>query len=372
MTTWRVSQFNELNRIINRYALSHATPFLVKSGADNLSDGCAMISMPLFSLLIPTFNRERLIGATLESVLAQSCEDWELILVDDGSTDGTLEKVEAYRARFGERLRVLQQVNSGPGAARNRGIEAARGRYIAFLDSDDLWFPWTLNFYAQIIEQQNSPAFIAGAPLIFENQAQWDAAVEHPRAAPDLTVAQTTRLEAFADYLASGDVWRWFSVSSFVMRRDLVGDKRFSADQINGEDIDFTLQMGVEPGFVDVQSPPTFGYRRHPESAMANRERTVKGMENLIEKERRGLYPGGVARRRERLEILSRHLRPACLDFLQKGTRAAAWRCYSRTLSWHLLLKRHKFLLGFVLQSLKPARSPLPKSPDAARAGAKL
>lgn len=325
--------------------------------------------MPFFSVLIPTFNRARLIGATLESVLAQTFEDWELIVVDDGSTDETLEIVESYRARFGDRLRVLQQPNSGPGAARNLGIESARGRYIAFLDSDDLWFPWTLNFYAQIAKNQNDPAFIAGAPLIFEDLEEWEEAVKRSAQAPALGAA---RLESFADYLASGDLWRWFSVSSFVMRRDLVGDKRFSSAPINGEDIDFTLQMGVEPGFVDVQAPPTFGYRRHPQSAMSNRERTIKGMENLIKNERDGFYPGGAARKRERLEVLSRHLRPACLEFLQNGARAAAWRCYRRTLNWHLILRRHKFLLGFMVQSLKPARPSSEQSQSAPRAGAKL
>ena len=335
-----------------------------------------------FSVVIPTFNRADLIGATLESVLGQQHDDWEVVVVDDGSSDATLQVVESYQARFGPRLRVIEQPNSGPGAARNRGIEAARGRYIAFLDSDDLWFPWTLDFYAALLQQHDFPAFLAGAPLIFEDARQWQHALALAQTAPasvetssvetavqpavgtavEISVEAAVEISApaaralwFADYLSAGDLWRWFSVSSFVMRRDALGDKRFCALPMNGEDIDFTLQMGVEAGFVDVQAPPTFGYRRHAGSAMSDGARTARGMEFLIAGERAGRYPGGAARRRERLQLLSLHLRPACLEFLQRGTRAVAWRCFGRTLGWHWQLKRGRFVLGFVAQSLKPA-----------------
>ncbi len=87
------------------------------------------------SVIIPTFNRLAFLREAIESVFAQSCQDFELIVVDDGSTDGT----RAYLAGLGERVRYLHQKNSGPSAARNRGISEAKGVYLAFLDSDDLW-----------------------------------------------------------------------------------------------------------------------------------------------------------------------------------------------------------------------------------------
>jgi glycosyltransferase involved in cell wall biosynthesis len=93
---------------------------------------------PLFSVIIPTFNRRDAVIAAVRSVLDQSVRDLEAIVVDDGSTDGT---AEALAAIEDPRVRILVQANAGAAAARNRGIAQARGRYVAFLDSDDRFFP---------------------------------------------------------------------------------------------------------------------------------------------------------------------------------------------------------------------------------------
>jgi GT2 family glycosyltransferase len=92
------------------------------------------------SVIIPTFNRWPMIGEAVESVLSQSFGDFELIVVDDGSTDGTATEL----ARFGSNLRILSTPRRGVSAARNLGASRAVGRYIAFLDSDDLWRPGKL------------------------------------------------------------------------------------------------------------------------------------------------------------------------------------------------------------------------------------
>src|SRR5947209_429690 len=102
--------------------------------------------MSLFSVVIPTYNRAAYLRQTLASVLTQECQDFEIIVVDDGSTDATPVVLES----FGGKLRVFHQKNQGPGAARNLGASNAGGEYIAFLDSDDVWFPWTLSTYARI------------------------------------------------------------------------------------------------------------------------------------------------------------------------------------------------------------------------------
>ena len=92
---------------------------------------------PLVSVIIPTYNRAKLLGRAVESVLDQTMPDHEIIIVDDGSTDDT----HRTAAGFGRVIRYFRQANAGPGAARNRGIESARGEWIAFLDSDDRWMP---------------------------------------------------------------------------------------------------------------------------------------------------------------------------------------------------------------------------------------
>lgn len=103
----------------------------------------------LTSVIIPTYNRLEFLRPAVESVLSQTVGDYELIVIDDGSTDGTGEGLKPY----GNRLHYIYQENRGVSAARNRGLQAARGDWIAFLDSDDYWLPakleTQLRFFAE-------------------------------------------------------------------------------------------------------------------------------------------------------------------------------------------------------------------------------
>lgn len=94
--------------------------------------------MPQVSVIIPLYNKGRYIARALDSVFAQTFEDFEVLVVDDGSTDNGPEIVAGYAD---PRLRMIRQTNAGPGAARNRGIKEAKGHYVAFLDADDEWLP---------------------------------------------------------------------------------------------------------------------------------------------------------------------------------------------------------------------------------------
>ncbi len=98
-------------------------------------------TMPSVSVVIPTFNRERYVHEAVASVLAQSVRPTEVIVVDDGSTDGTRRRL----ATFASHIRYIYQGNAGVGAARRAGIEAATGHWVAFLDSDDEWEPGYLS-----------------------------------------------------------------------------------------------------------------------------------------------------------------------------------------------------------------------------------
>ncbi len=108
--------------------------------------------MPRISVIIPTYNRAHHLKAAVSSVLNQTYTDLELIIVDDGSTDATREVGEQF-CHLDNRVRYLYQNNGGPSAARNMGIRAARGDFIAFLDSDDYWMPIKLAEQLAIAEQ---------------------------------------------------------------------------------------------------------------------------------------------------------------------------------------------------------------------------
>lgn len=94
------------------------------------------IETPFFSVIIPTFNRKDFLKIAIESVLEQTCRDFELIIVDDGSTDGTETMLDNYED---QKIKYLLQENKGVSSARNRGLNESKGRFIAFLDSDDKW-----------------------------------------------------------------------------------------------------------------------------------------------------------------------------------------------------------------------------------------
>jgi GT2 family glycosyltransferase len=108
----------------------------------------------LVSVLIPTYNRAYILGKAIDSVLAQTYRQIEVIVVDDGSTDDT----RAMLARYGDRVRCIHQENAGLAAARNSGLAVARGEFIAFQDSDDEWEPWKLE--AQVTLMQRLPKLV--------------------------------------------------------------------------------------------------------------------------------------------------------------------------------------------------------------------
>lgn len=290
-----------------------------------------------FSVVIPTFNRLELLRETIASVKTQSYRSFEVIVVDDGSTDGTLR----WLADKEPQVRVVQQTHRGPGAARNAGAQHATGTYLAFLDSDDLWFSWTLQTYAQIVSQQKSPAFVAGRQHIFSGS---DVGFGSP------VTEKKTELLVFQDYLSSSDAWRWWGVSSFVIRRDVFQRIRgFGELNVYGEDADLALKLGVEAGFVQVLGPPTFAYRQHATNSMTNLARIVDGARLMIQSENESVYPGGRARSGERLQIITRHIRPTILACLNSGRWRVALDLYRATFWWNLRLFRIRYLFAFPL-----------------------
>jgi len=108
------------------------------------------ILTPLVSVIIPTFNREKFIGEALHSILQQTFLDFEIIVIDDGSTDGTADVIKLFPT---DKLRYIYQKNRGRSNARNHALRLAKGSYIAFLDSDDLYLPSKLELQVSYMEE---------------------------------------------------------------------------------------------------------------------------------------------------------------------------------------------------------------------------
>lgn len=118
----------------------------------------------LVSIIVPVYNVEKYIVETMDCVRSQTYPLWELLLVEDGSSDGTVETVTAYAERTGDdRIRLIRQPsNKGAAMARNRGLKEARGRYIAYLDADDLWMPQKLERELAFMEEKQAAFAFTG------------------------------------------------------------------------------------------------------------------------------------------------------------------------------------------------------------------
>ena len=116
-------------------------------------------NVPAVSVIIPTYNRAEMVKEAIQSVLEQTYTDYEIVVVDDGSTDNTRDVVNALNRRF-NKIRYIYQENKGRSAARNRGIRTALGDYIAFLDSDDRFLPEKLRMQVEVLESNSDAGMV--------------------------------------------------------------------------------------------------------------------------------------------------------------------------------------------------------------------
>lgn len=122
--------------------------------------------MPKVSVIIPTYNCEKYLANAIDSALQQTYQDFEVIIIDDGSSDGTKELVKKYVNNYSDKIHYVHQQNKGVSAARNNGIKIANGEYIAFLDADDLWISTKLMDQMKLLEKDR------GLVLVFTDMQQ--------------------------------------------------------------------------------------------------------------------------------------------------------------------------------------------------------
>jgi len=157
----------------------------------------------MFSVVIPAYNCARYLAQALESVFSQTEPAGEIIIVDDGSTDNTKE----VAASFAGRIKYIYQENAGPAAARNRGVEDAKGEWIAFLDGDDAWLPWRISVAAKLIANNPGAVLFCGRWVDISADPQ-------PPCASDLNKIRVLSLRELAESNPVG-------TSTVIMRRDI-------------------------------------------------------------------------------------------------------------------------------------------------------
>lgn len=257
---------------------------------------------PLVSVIVPCFNIERYIGACLESIAAQNYTNLEVVLVDDGSTDGTTRIIEEF-AKTREGWRIVTQPNGGLSSARNKGIDASSGEWLVFVDGDDL-------ITEDAIEQLVASAFATGASLICANHfirsRGRDVAAYTTSGCP----STMSRHDAFESVLYH----RWIDVSACakMYARQVFQDVRFPVGRVY-EDTYIFDELLVKVEMVGIVDRPIYHYVVRPESIVnltwsGRQLQFVEAVEKLVGRAE-ALYPDleQAARRRRvhaRLSVL--------------------------------------------------------------------
>lgn len=199
-------------------------------------------SKPQFSVVVPAYNRAGTIRATLDSLVRQTHVDWECIVVDDGSADGP-QLAEVVKSYSDSRFRYVRQDNAGGGAARNTGVTEARGSFIAFLDSDDLFLPTKLEVYAGVVDESARNAYYSPVLVRRKENAYWIR--------PDRLILPG---ESVADYLFVFN--QFIQTSSIVLSRSLAIEVPFDPTLRKGQDLDLCVRLhNAGVGFVGIPEP---------------------------------------------------------------------------------------------------------------------
>jgi cellulose synthase/poly-beta-1,6-N-acetylglucosamine synthase-like glycosyltransferase len=230
---------------------------------------------PTVSILTPAFNSAKFIRQTLDSAQRQTFTDFEMIVVDDGSTDDTRSVVEEYAERD-PRIRIISQPNGGIAAARNRAMRVARGRFLALLDSDDLWLPTYLSDQLAILAERPDIDVLSSNAINFGGA--FDGAPLLPiRSRGGIRLVSLLELISVEDSLCILSIFRREVT-------DVIGG--FDVTLGRSEDYDLWLRAAVAGYRIAVNPKPLGLYRRRPDSVSADEVLMLEAMKGPLIKVR--------------------------------------------------------------------------------------
>lgn len=228
---------------------------------------------PTISVIVPCYNGARTLAHALESVRWQTMVDWECILVDDGSNDGTADVFESFR-KNDDRFVCIQQENLGLASARNRGIESARGMFIQFLDADDLLLPDKLEYALRQFQRETT------ADAVYCDYALY--------AAPG-RFFQTLPVRIPDDEPVKSFLFRWnidfiIPVHSFLFRREAVHSHKFTGGlKSHAEDVDCWIRMVLDGVRMTAYEAVGVIYRISANSATSDEEQLISSRLQVLE-----------------------------------------------------------------------------------------
>ncbi|MCB0764771.1 MAG: glycosyltransferase family 2 protein [Flavobacteriales bacterium] len=222
--------------------------------------------MPLISVIMPAYNAARFISEAIASVMDQTWTNWELIVVNDGSTDGTSTILDRMTD---PRIRVLHQENQGVSRARNAALEIMRGEYVAFLDADDVLPPSSLRARLDVLRESPSVGFADGAVWALDDTTRELA----PLYVPTFSGPPFNELMCLSATCFFGPTW--------MIRRSIIGDRRFPPHMKHAEDLAFYLSICRDATYAHTDEP-VLHYRRGHGSAMSDLQGLDRGYQALF------------------------------------------------------------------------------------------
>ncbi len=212
------------------------------------------MATPFFSVIVPVYNRASLLGAALGSVLAQTCQDFEIVVVDDGSIDNPRAVIETFHD---SRIRFIRQENQGGGTARNTGINAAQGRFIAPLDSDDRFLPHHLESMKALLDGTHG---VVGYARVLVDRGDGRVFAKPPRA--------IGAEEDMGEYVLCE---RGFVPTiTTVVEREMAQRVRYHPKLRAAEDVDFAIRLALEGCKFRMLEQPGAVWNDHDDSGRAS------------------------------------------------------------------------------------------------------
>lgn len=216
---------------------------------------------PFFSIIIPNYNKAEYLKECIDSVLEQTFTSFEMIVVDDGSTDASIEILKEYQSRNDPRIKIIMQPNSGlPSIARNNGIKAASAEWICFLDSDDFWYPEKLKKTHEAILKSNGDVALL---------AHWEKVFNIREPAGISKFRNVTDRNQYEDLLMNGN---YISTSTVTARKDLLvklGGFKEVREYFIVEDYDMWLRLAALGKIIMIEEVLA-GYRVFPGNISKN------------------------------------------------------------------------------------------------------
>lgn len=209
---------------------------------------------PYFSVIIPLYNKENYISQTIESVLAQNFKDYDIIIVNDGSTDNSYNRIKKYEKN--DKLTILQKENGGVSSARNLGIEMAKAKYIALLDADDYWYPNHLEeLYKTIKKFPKAGVYGTGYEIELNNSTVKKAIFKN---------FNPTNIQLVPDYFQASTLNAviWTSAACFS-KENFYKIGEFNLKLRTAQDLDFFVRAALK---FDIAIHPNISMRYHQKS----------------------------------------------------------------------------------------------------------